>query len=69
MAKLKVGWLCMRMSRKLDTNLYPIDMTNNPQIWGVCLVFRRKKDALKYAGENAKIYPISFSEEEIKTEL
>lgn len=62
MAKPKIGWLAMKMTQKMDlTNGVPLDIINHPQLWGICLVFRRKVEALKYAGKDGKIYAISFS--------
>lgn len=59
--KPKIGWLVLRLKQKMETNFsFPLDMANHPDIWGVCLVFRRKKEAEEYAGKDAKVYPVSF---------
>ena len=61
MSKPKIGWLVMKMSQKMElTNGMSVDATDHPQLWGICLVFRRKTEAQRYAGKDGKIYAISF---------
>lgn len=62
MDKIK-GYLVLRLQQRMEFSDSPfpasVDFTKDKDFLGVCLVFRRKKDAEKYAGKEAEVRKIT----------